>query len=46
MDPAWIFTTGAVAAAEESLERMPLGASQPETPRGGGAPDRVAEAGS
>ena len=24
---------------------MPLGASQPETPRGGGAPDRVAEAG-
>ena len=39
------FTTGAVAVAEESLERMPFGASQPETPRGGGAPDRVAEAG-
>ena len=25
MDPASDFTTGAVAAAEESLERMPLG---------------------
>ena len=44
MDPPPDFTTGAVAAAESLWRECPWGLLS-QDPRGGGAPDRVAEAG-